>query len=58
MIVVVATDAPLSSRQLERLARRASLGLARTGTASGNTSGDIFLAFSTGNASRRRTRRR
>src|SRR4029450_4748885 len=49
VIVVVATDAPLSSRQLERVARRASLGLARTGTASGNTSGDIFLAFSTAN---------
>jgi D-aminopeptidase len=49
VIVVVATDAPLSSRQLERLARRAALGLARTGTASGNTSGDIILAFSTGN---------
>lgn len=50
VIVVVATDAPVSSRQLERLARRASLGLARTGSASGNTSGDIILAFSTGNA--------
>jgi L-aminopeptidase/D-esterase-like protein len=50
VIVVVATDAPVSSRQLERLARRASLGLARTGTASGNTSGDIILAFATGNA--------
>ena len=49
MIVIIATDAPLSSRQLERLARRASLGLARTGTSSGNTSGDIFLAFSTAN---------
>ena len=49
VIVVIATNAPLSSRQLERLARRASLGLARTGTASGNTSGDIFLAFSTAN---------
>jgi D-aminopeptidase len=49
VIVVIATDAPLSSRQLERLARRASLGLARTGTSSGNTSGDIFLAFSTAN---------
>jgi len=48
-IVVVATDAPLSSRQLERLARRAALGLGRTGTTSGNTSGDILLAFSTGN---------
>ena len=49
VIVVIATDAPLSSRQLERLARRASLGLARTGTYSGNTSGDIFVAFSTAN---------
>jgi D-aminopeptidase len=50
VIVVVATDAPLSSRQLERIARRASLGLARAGSTSGNTSGDIILAFSTGNA--------
>lgn len=49
VIVVIATDAPLSSRQLERLGRRASLGLARTGTYSGNTSGDIFIAFSTAN---------
>jgi len=50
VIAIVATDAPLSSRQLERVARRASLGLARTGSTSGNTSGDIILAFSTGNA--------
>ena len=49
VIVVIATDAPLSSRQLERVARRAALGLARTGTASGNTSGDIFVSFSTAN---------
>jgi D-aminopeptidase len=49
VIVVVATDAPLSSRQLERLASRAALGLARTGSTSGNSSGDIFIAFSTGN---------
>ncbi len=49
VIVVIATDAPLSSRQLERVARRAALGLARTGTSSGNTSGDIFIAFSTAN---------
>jgi len=49
VIVVIATDAPLSSRQLERLASRASLGLARTGSTSGNTSGDIFIAFSTAN---------
>jgi L-aminopeptidase/D-esterase-like protein len=50
VIVVVATDAPLSSRQLERLASRAALGLARTGSTSGNTSGDIFIAFSTANS--------
>src|SRR5262249_47311533 len=50
VIVVIATDAPLSSRQLERLAARAALGLARTGSTSGNTSGDIFIAFSTANA--------
>jgi L-aminopeptidase/D-esterase-like protein len=50
VIVVVATDAPLSSRQLDRLASRAALGLARTGSISGNTSGDIFIAFSTANA--------
>jgi len=49
VIVVVATDAPLSSRQLDRLASRAALGLARTGSTSGNTSGDIFIAFSTAN---------
>lgn len=49
VIVVVATDAPLSSRQLERLAQRVTLGLARTGSTSGNTSGDIFIAFSTAN---------
>jgi D-aminopeptidase len=49
VIVVLATDAPVSSRQLERMARRASLGLARTGTWSGNGSGDIFIAFSTAN---------
>jgi len=49
VIVVIATDAPLSSRQLGRLASRAALGLARTGSTSGNTSGDIFIAFSTGN---------
>ena len=49
MIVVIATDAPVSSRQLERMTRRATLGLARTGTWSGNGSGDIFVAFSTAN---------
>lgn len=49
VIVVIATDAPVSSRQLERMSRRATLGLARTGTWSGNGSGDIFIAFSTAN---------
>jgi L-aminopeptidase/D-esterase-like protein len=48
-IGVVATDAPLLPNQLKRLARRVSLGLARTGTISGNGSGDLFLAFSTAN---------
>jgi L-aminopeptidase/D-esterase-like protein len=48
-IAVVATDAPLLPHQLKRLARRVSLGLARTGTISGNGSGDLFLAFSTAN---------
>ena len=46
---MVATDAPLLPHQLKRLARRASLGLARTGSISGNGSGDLFLAFSTAN---------
>ncbi len=49
IIVVVATDAPLIPTQLERLARRASIGIGRGGTPSGNNSGDIFLAFSTAN---------
>jgi D-aminopeptidase len=49
IIIVVATDAPLLSNQLKRLARRAALGVARTGSSSGNGSGDIFVAFSTAN---------
>ena len=49
IIIVVATDAPLLPHQLKRLARRASLGLARTGSVSGNGSGDLFIAFSTAN---------
>ena len=49
IIIVVATDAPLLPHQLKRLARRASLGLARTGSYSGNGSGDLFIAFSTAN---------
>ena len=50
IIVVVATDAPLVAHQLKRLARRVSLGLGRTGSISGNGSGDIFIAFSTANS--------
>jgi L-aminopeptidase/D-esterase-like protein len=49
IIIVVATDAPLLPQQLTRLARRAALGLARTGSVAGNGSGDLFLAFSTAN---------
>jgi len=49
IIIVLATNAPLSSRQLERVAARAALGMARTGSTSGNSSGDIFIAFSTAN---------
>lgn len=50
IIVVVATDAPLLPHQLERIARRAALGVARVGGMAGNGSGDIFIAFSTANA--------
>jgi D-aminopeptidase len=50
IIVVIATDAPLISSQLKRLARRVSLGLGRNGSISGNGSGDIFIAFSTANS--------
>ncbi|HEX5634736.1 MAG TPA: P1 family peptidase [Gemmatimonadales bacterium] len=47
IVIVVATDAPLSDRNLERLASRALMGLARTGSYAGNGSGDYVLAFST-----------
>jgi len=47
VMVVVATDAPLDHKQLERLAKRVGLGLARTGFYSSNGSGDFFIAFST-----------
>ncbi|MGA7825809.1 MAG: P1 family peptidase [Steroidobacteraceae bacterium] len=50
IIVVVATDAPLSPDQLKRLARRVPLGLGRAGAIEMNGSGDIFIAFSTANA--------
>jgi D-aminopeptidase len=49
IIIVVGTDAPLLPHQLDRLARRAALGLARTGSVAGNGSGDLFVAFSTAN---------
>src|ERR1041384_3489824 len=49
IIVGVATERPLVSHQLKRLARRVSLGLGRNGSISGNGSGDIFIAFSTAN---------
>jgi D-aminopeptidase len=50
IIVIVATDAPLLPHQLERIARRVSMGLGRLGSFAGNSSGDLFLAFSTANA--------
>jgi D-aminopeptidase len=49
IIIVVGTDAPLLPHQLKRIARRAGLGLARVGGTAGNSSGDIFIAFSTAN---------
>ena len=49
IIVVVATDAPLTGQQLKRIARRVTLALGRLGSVSGNGSGDIFIAFSTAN---------
>jgi D-aminopeptidase len=47
--VVLATDAPLLPHQCERLAQRAGLGLARMGSIASTGSGDIFIAFATGN---------
>jgi D-aminopeptidase len=49
IIIVVATDAPLLPTQLKRITHRATLGLGRDGSISGNGSGDIFIAFSTAN---------
>ena len=54
IIMVVATDAPLSERNLERLAARAIMGLARTGSFASNGSGDYAIAFSTAESVRRR----
>lgn len=49
IIVVLGTDLPMAPHQLNRLAKRASIGIGRGGTPGGNNSGDIFLAFSTSN---------
>ena len=53
VMIVVATDAPISDRNLERLAARAIMGLARTGSSASNGSGDYVIAFSTANEVRR-----
>lgn len=58
VIVVIATDAPLSDRNLERLARRAFLGIGRTGSPMTNGSGDYAVAFSTHPEVRRTAQRR
>jgi len=58
IMMVVATDAPLSDRNLERVARRAIMGLARTGSYASNGSGDYVIAFSTAPEVRRRPGRR
>jgi D-aminopeptidase len=50
IIVIAATDAPLLPHQCERLAQRSALGVARTGGAGENSSGDLMLAFATGNS--------
>jgi len=49
IVVVLGTDLPMAPHQLRRLAKRAVIGIGRGGTPGGNNSGDIFLAFSTGN---------
>jgi len=58
IVIVLATDAPLSDRNLTRLARRALAGLARTGAAMSNGSGDYVIAFSTAESVRRTPERR
>lgn len=50
IIIVVATDAPVLPHQLERIIKRSALGISRAGSVAHNGSGDIFLAFSTGNS--------
>ncbi len=58
VVIVIATDAPLSDRNLRRVAERAFAGIARTGSSFSNGSGDYALAFSTAQAVRRTTDRR
>ena len=58
IVIIVATDAPLSDRNLRRLARRAFIGVGNTGSSMGNGSGDYALAFSTSEAVRRTPARR
>jgi len=58
IMIVVATDAPLSDRNLSRLAKRAIVGLARTGAVMSNGSGDYVIAFSTAESVRRTPERR
>jgi L-aminopeptidase/D-esterase-like protein len=55
IIVVIATDAPLLPHQMKRIATRATLGIARMGGVGGNSSGDIFIAFSTANRGARQS---
>jgi D-aminopeptidase len=55
IMIIIATDAPLSSRNLERLAARAMVGVARTGSSMSNGSGDYAIAFSTAKECRRRS---
>ena len=52
IMIIVATDAPLLDRQLSRIAKRAVLGMARTGSTGGNGSGDVVIAFSTADSVR------
>ena len=58
VMIIIATNAPFSDRNLERLAKRAFLGIARTGSAMSNGSGDYALAFSTAESVRRTPARR
>ena len=49
IMIVIATDIPLSARQLKRVLKRATVGLVRTGSYMGHGSGDIFIGFTNGN---------